>query len=57
MGKRARALQRRIFPAKYLLAANARNCRKTEGYMAWTTPILVEICAGLEINGYLPPEI
>jgi len=22
--------------------------------MAWTTPTLVEICIGLEINGYLP---
>jgi len=25
--------------------------------MAWTTPILEEICLGLEINGYLPAEI
>jgi len=24
--------------------------------MAWTTPILFEICIGLEINGYLPAE-
>jgi len=24
--------------------------------MAWTTPILVEFCIGLEINGYLPAE-
>jgi len=24
--------------------------------MAWTTPILVEICIGLEVNGYLPAE-
>ena len=24
--------------------------------MAWTTPTLVEICFGLEINGYLPAE-
>jgi len=24
--------------------------------MAWTMPVLVEICIGLEINGYLPPE-
>jgi len=24
--------------------------------MAWTTPTLVEICMGLEINGYLPAE-
>jgi coenzyme PQQ precursor peptide PqqA len=27
-----------------------------EDYMAWTTPTLVEICIGLEINGYLPAE-
>ena len=25
--------------------------------MAWTTPTLVEICIGLEINGYLPAEL
>ncbi|MTW18643.1 pyrroloquinoline quinone precursor peptide PqqA [Rhodoplanes serenus] len=25
--------------------------------MTWTTPTFVEICIGLEINGYLPPEI
>jgi len=24
--------------------------------MAWTTPVIVEICIGLEINGYLPAE-
>ncbi len=24
--------------------------------MTWTTPVLTEICIGLEINGYLPPE-
>ena len=27
-----------------------------ESTMAWTTPILVEICIGLEINGYLSAE-
>jgi len=27
-----------------------------ETNMAWTTPVLVEICVGLEINGYLPAE-
>jgi coenzyme PQQ precursor peptide PqqA len=27
-----------------------------ETIMAWTTPLLVEICVGLEINGYLPAE-
>jgi len=25
--------------------------------MAWTTPVLVEVCIGLEINGYLPAEL
>jgi coenzyme PQQ precursor peptide PqqA len=25
-------------------------------HMVWTTPTLVEICIGLEINGYLPAE-
>ncbi|MFN3659039.1 MAG: pyrroloquinoline quinone precursor peptide PqqA [Pseudolabrys sp.] len=24
--------------------------------MTWSTPTLVEICIGLEINGYLPAE-
>jgi coenzyme PQQ precursor peptide PqqA len=24
--------------------------------MTWTSPTLVEICIGLEINGYLPAE-
>ena len=27
-----------------------------ERIMSWTTPTLVEICIGLEINGYLPAE-
>ena len=27
-----------------------------ESTMAWKTPILFEICIGLEINGYLPAE-
>jgi coenzyme PQQ precursor peptide PqqA len=30
---------------------------KRNATMAWTTPTLVEICVGLEINGYLPAEI
>jgi hypothetical protein len=30
--------------------------RKTEVIMAWTMPVLFEICIGLEINGYLPAE-
>jgi len=27
-----------------------------KGNIMWSTPILVEICVGLEINGYLPAE-
>jgi coenzyme PQQ precursor peptide PqqA len=27
-----------------------------EEAMAWTTPVLVEICIGLEINGYMPAD-
>jgi coenzyme PQQ precursor peptide PqqA len=29
---------------------------REETIMDWTTPTLVEICVGLEINGYLPAE-
>ena len=29
---------------------------KEKVHMTWTTPTLVEICIGLEINGYLPAE-
>ena len=30
--------------------------RHKEDVMAWTTPVLVEICIGLEINGYMPAD-
>ena len=29
---------------------------RSQSIMAWSTPTLVEICVGLEINGYLPAE-
>jgi coenzyme PQQ precursor peptide PqqA len=32
----------------------AREHKKKQ--MTWTTPTLLEICIGLEINGYLPAE-
>jgi coenzyme PQQ precursor peptide PqqA len=38
---------------RILVIATARQRRNA---MAWTTPTLVEICVGLEINGYLPAE-
>ena len=30
--------------------------RQKEENMAWRTPVLVEICIGLEINGYMPAD-
>jgi len=30
--------------------------QKREETVAWTTPVLVEICIGLEINGYMPAD-
>jgi coenzyme PQQ precursor peptide PqqA len=32
------------------------NSGRKGNAMAWTTPTLIEICIGLEINGYLPAE-
>jgi coenzyme PQQ precursor peptide PqqA len=34
----------------------AHAVRLREDTMTWTTPTLIEICIGLEINGYLPAE-
>jgi coenzyme PQQ precursor peptide PqqA len=40
-----------------LAALYTRRCPKWRRWrMSWTTPTLVEICVGLEINGYLPAE-
>jgi coenzyme PQQ precursor peptide PqqA len=36
--------------------AAAHRFLKMRNAMIWTTPTLVEICLGLEINGYLPAE-
>jgi len=36
--------------------ASREAAQGEEMTMAWTTPTLVEICIGLEINGYLPAE-
>jgi coenzyme PQQ precursor peptide PqqA len=41
--------------AVFVLRLARRPARKGTT-MAWTTPTLVEICIGLEINGYLPAE-
>jgi coenzyme PQQ precursor peptide PqqA len=39
------------------MGADLDFSRQRETTMAWTTPTLVEICIGLEINGYLPAEL
>jgi coenzyme PQQ precursor peptide PqqA len=40
-----------------LAALYTRRCPKRRRWqMSWTTPALVEISVGLEINGYLPAE-
>jgi coenzyme PQQ precursor peptide PqqA len=39
-----------------VVRADRRPEHQMEKTMAWTTPTLVEICIGLEINGYLPAE-
>jgi len=48
---------------KFVDRAKSNSCKQSpivgarkEESMAWTTPTLVEICIGLEINGYLPAE-
>jgi coenzyme PQQ precursor peptide PqqA len=44
-----------MFPnvLRTVVSAAIRIIKESE-FMAWTTPTLVEICIGLEINGYLP---
>ena len=44
----------RTSPTRFTLGSFTRTLGKRQ--MAWTTPTLVEICIGLEINGYLPAE-
>jgi coenzyme PQQ precursor peptide PqqA len=46
-------LQSTVYPLYY---SSKLNVRKWEDTMAWTTPVLVEICVGLEINGYMPAD-
>jgi coenzyme PQQ precursor peptide PqqA len=41
---------------RYGLVNGPRAAASGGRAMAWTTPTLVEICIGLEINGYLPAE-
>lgn|GEM_PF-5433529 len=45
-----------LLSGQLLMATNWAAGITLEEIMAWTTPTLVEICIGLEINGYLPAE-
>jgi coenzyme PQQ precursor peptide PqqA len=47
---------RRNFRSTSLVGNQTKPVSTVEDAMAWTTPTLVEICIGLEINGYLPAE-
>jgi coenzyme PQQ precursor peptide PqqA len=52
-------LRRRLTAAEPYATLVAGRCWQKPGkgnVMTWTTPILIEICLGLEINGYLPAE-
>jgi coenzyme PQQ precursor peptide PqqA len=43
--------------AGYSSGSGSNEAATPEEYtMSWATPTLVEICVGLEINGYLPAE-
>jgi len=52
-GQPEKSLAVQALPALY---CHSYNVRKWEDIMAWTTPVLVEICVGLEINGYMPAD-
>ena len=45
-------------PPKTLFPQQRLGPRPKRGraFMLWTTPTLIEVCVGLEINGYLPAE-
>jgi hypothetical protein len=49
-------LGRCIYSTHIGVAETGMTRKETERCMAWATPVLVEICIGLEINGYLPAE-
>jgi coenzyme PQQ precursor peptide PqqA len=38
------------------IGAHKRTVSKGGTNMRWTKPKVKEICVGLEINGYFPPE-
>ena len=53
---RSRSSGRGREPTLAIMRFKLLNIKRKETRMHWTTPTLVEICIGLEINGYLPAE-
>ena len=53
---RSRSSSRGREPTLGVMQFKLLNTKRKETRMNWTTPALVEICIGLEINGYLPAE-
>lgn len=39
------------------LGRGRKPIREEETTMRWKTPKFVEVCAGMEINGYFPSEL
>jgi coenzyme PQQ precursor peptide PqqA len=55
-GRQSHTPLQRYFSALSWLRTAGKQCGRKGNTMAWNTPTLVEICVGLEINGYLPAE-
>jgi hypothetical protein len=52
----ARVVRHYIYAHQLPLGGFIGANHKRRKWMAWTAPVLVEICIGLENNGYLPAE-
>ncbi|WP_210210479.1 pyrroloquinoline quinone precursor peptide PqqA [Methylocystis hirsuta] len=39
------------------ISRQSRKSSNTEEKMAWTTPVIVEVCVGMEITSYESAEI
>ena len=49
---------RRLFRVRKRLRLANRNAEmETEAEMTWTTPVITEICIGMEVTSYLSAEI
>ena len=49
---------RRLFEIKVTVAPSNRNTEmEAKANMTWTTPIITEICIGMEVTSYISAEI